>query len=78
MWLVLASKKVGRVVGLVWVVTLGKIIGHVVGFGFFVDRVIWFFVPYCIFVGHRWENDHEKASGGRVIGSEFDTSRKKR
>ena len=65
---------VGRVVGLVRVVRWGKIIGHVVGFGVFVGHKVCIFDRFCIFVGHRSENDREKASVGRVVGSKFDRS----
>ena len=69
---------VGHVVGLVRVVQFGKIIGHVVGFGVFVGHRVGNFARFCNFVGHRSENDHEKASVGRVVGSEFDRSEQKK
>ena len=32
----------------------------------------------CNFIGHRSENDREKASVGHVVGSEFDRSEQKK
>ena len=69
---------VGRVVGLVQVVQFGKRIGHVVGFGVFVGHTVWKIARFCNFVGHRSENDREKARVGRVVGSEFDRSEQKK
>jgi hypothetical protein len=50
----------------------------VVGFGVFVGHAVWIFGRFCIFVGHRSENDREKASVGRVVGSKFDRSEQKK
>ena len=47
-----------------------------VGLGFFVGRVVCVFVPFHIFVGPRGGKS-KKASVGRVVGSEFDTSEQK-
>ena len=60
------------------VVRCGNRIGHVVGFGVFVGHTVWIFERFCIFVGHRSENDREKASVGRVVGSKFDRSEQKK
>ena len=49
-----------------------------IGLGFLVGRVVWVFGLICIFVGHRGGDDREKASVGCVVGSEFDTTKKKK
>ena len=74
MWLVLASKKVGRVVG-------GTIRKNNLSCGWFcvfVGHTDWKIARFGNFVGHRSENDREKASVGRVVGSEVDRSEQKK
>ena len=74
MWLVLASTKVGLVVG------CGG--GGIIGKNSWSCDWSWFFCWSCslsfchvgIFVGHRSKNDCEKASVGRVVGSEIEIS----
>ena len=72
--MVLASKKVGRVVS-------GTIRKKNWSCGWF-WRFCWSYCleisKVCNFVGHRSENDREKASVGRVVGSEFDRSEQKK
>ena len=44
----------------------------------FVGHTDWKIARFGNFVGHRSENDREKASVGRVVGSEFDRSEQKK
>ena len=46
---------------------------HVVDLGFLIWSWSLTFCHICIFIGHRGNNDCEKAGVGRVIGSTIET-----